>query len=89
MERQFNFKGMGPVSDIDKERNKISPLVKHISNPIPSRLQGRLLKDCLETKMYYDVSYVRKAYDTAKQILYTLAGGPLYFETLGFSLPSI
>ena len=39
--------------------------------------------------MYYDVSYVRKAYDTAKKILYTLAGGPLYFETLGFSLPSI
>jgi hypothetical protein len=55
MERQFIFKGMGPVSDIDKEWNKFSPLVKHSSNPLPSRLQGQLLKDCLETKMYYDV----------------------------------
>jgi len=46
---------MGPVFDIDKERDQVSPLVKHLSNPIPSRLQGKLLKDCLETKMYYDV----------------------------------
>ena len=78
MERQFNFKGMGPVSDIDKERNKVSPLVKHISNPILSRLQGRSLKDCLETKMYYDVTYVRKGYDSVKHSIHIDWRSPIF-----------
>jgi hypothetical protein len=44
--------------------------------------------ECKETYRRVMAACVRKIYDNVK-ILYTLAGGPLDFEPLGFSLPSL
>jgi len=57
------------VPDLDKERPRAFPLEKSLS---------KLLKDCLETKMYYDVSYVRKGYDSVKNIIHLGCRSPIF-----------
>ena len=51
--------------------------------PPPSRLQVRLLKDCIETTMHYDIICKKGLWE----IVYTTAEGPLYYQALGFNLP--
>jgi hypothetical protein len=46
------------------------------------------MKGCLEFAVGYDSTSVKSPI-TVLKILYTLAGGPLNFEALGFSLSSL
>ena len=55
-------------------------------------VKGKLLKGCLESTVRYDI--IRKQHKcespiTVLKIIYTLAGAPLNFEALGFSLSTL
>ena len=53
-----------------------------------ANVQGKLLKGCFESTVRYD-SIKCESPITVKKILYTLVGGPLNFEAIGFSLSSL
>jgi hypothetical protein len=71
----------GPVPDLDKERPSASPCVRLLQNPhtltTATKFTEGLYRDYTECVI---TSYVRKVYDSIKNLIHHITGRPLYFE---------